>query len=273
MTEYDYSPEGYERYLDTQTRISQWRDTTEAYRRQYRAPFGARSDVDESEQWDGVSRGSTGPGATLSKGLSQQSSYQVPPSLPVAAPRPSYANPTWVQAPSANYPQQQVPAPAPIIIQTMPSKHKSSSKSHKSHKSSSKSKSKSKSRTYVITPPPSYIPSQYPQQFPQNTNLPSMTYLTTDYAGYPVTQTTQRHQIPGSVYSYSTPPTGTGGSTHPVSYAAPSPAYSSPSPLVSPGASPVTGTVPYLPQGQYQSSGQNMLIIPSSNGAPIRVLY
>ncbi|KIK55444.1 hypothetical protein GYMLUDRAFT_76523 [Collybiopsis luxurians FD-317 M1] len=48
MTEYDYSPEGYQRYLDTQRRISRWVDDTNAHSSEFRAPFGARSDVDMS---------------------------------------------------------------------------------------------------------------------------------------------------------------------------------------------------------------------------------
>ncbi|KAG6860525.1 hypothetical protein C0995_010200 [Termitomyces sp. Mi166 len=35
MTEYDYSPEAYERYLATQQRISKWVATTEGYRNEY----------------------------------------------------------------------------------------------------------------------------------------------------------------------------------------------------------------------------------------------
>ncbi|KAK7025987.1 hypothetical protein VNI00_015817 [Paramarasmius palmivorus] len=259
MTEYDYSPEGYRRYLDTQDRIARWRDTTEAHRQEYSAPFGARSDVDANEQWDGVTRANRGD-ASLSRGIPQQSSYHT--SVPVAAPRPSYANPTWVQAPLAGYQQPQTaPAPAPIIIQSLPSKHKSS-KSHKSHKSS-----KSKGRTYVITPPPPYIQPQYAQfQHPQSG---SVTYITTDYAGYPVPQTAQRHQVPGSVYSYSTPPVPTGGS----SYAAPtSPVYSNPSPLASPGATPLPGTLSYPPQQPHYPGQQNVLIIPSSNGRSLKVM-
>ncbi|KAG6885289.1 hypothetical protein C0993_003573 [Termitomyces sp. T159_Od127] len=35
MTEYDYSPEAYERYMETQQRISKWVATTEGYRNEY----------------------------------------------------------------------------------------------------------------------------------------------------------------------------------------------------------------------------------------------
>ncbi|KAI3596396.1 hypothetical protein WG66_003114 [Moniliophthora roreri] len=45
MTEYDYSEEGYRRYLDSQNRISRWVDNTNSHSREFRPPFGARSDV------------------------------------------------------------------------------------------------------------------------------------------------------------------------------------------------------------------------------------
>ncbi|KAJ3732394.1 hypothetical protein DFJ43DRAFT_306794 [Lentinula guzmanii] len=45
MTEYDYSPEGYQRYLDTQRRISKWVQNTNAHASEFRSPFGIRSEV------------------------------------------------------------------------------------------------------------------------------------------------------------------------------------------------------------------------------------
>ena len=41
MTEYDYSPEAYERYLATQTRIANWVDTTESHRREFEPALNA----------------------------------------------------------------------------------------------------------------------------------------------------------------------------------------------------------------------------------------
>lgn len=40
MTEYDYSPEAYERALATQNRIAKWVDTTERHRDEFQTPFG-----------------------------------------------------------------------------------------------------------------------------------------------------------------------------------------------------------------------------------------
>ncbi|KAF7976640.1 hypothetical protein HWV62_5957 [Athelia sp. TMB] len=41
MTEYDYSPAAYEKYLRTQTRVSNWVSQTKAHERQYANPFVA----------------------------------------------------------------------------------------------------------------------------------------------------------------------------------------------------------------------------------------
>ncbi|KAJ3838643.1 hypothetical protein EV361DRAFT_146327 [Lentinula raphanica] len=50
MTEYDYSPEGYQRYLDTQRRISRWVENTNAYASQFRSPFGYRTEPSSSSR-------------------------------------------------------------------------------------------------------------------------------------------------------------------------------------------------------------------------------
>ncbi|KAF8644639.1 hypothetical protein AX16_008359 [Volvariella volvacea WC 439] len=51
MTEYDYSPEAYERYLETQARIAKWVDHAETKRAEFTNPFvpAPRSDLDEDE--------------------------------------------------------------------------------------------------------------------------------------------------------------------------------------------------------------------------------
>lgn len=41
MTEYDYSPEAYDRYLATQTRIADWVDTTESHRAEFQHALNA----------------------------------------------------------------------------------------------------------------------------------------------------------------------------------------------------------------------------------------
>ncbi|KAF9257860.1 hypothetical protein L218DRAFT_83478 [Marasmius fiardii PR-910] len=45
MTEYDYSEEGYKRYMENQQRISRWVNDTNSHSSEFKSPFGARSDV------------------------------------------------------------------------------------------------------------------------------------------------------------------------------------------------------------------------------------
>ncbi|KAF9265134.1 hypothetical protein L218DRAFT_185777 [Marasmius fiardii PR-910] len=229
MTEYDYSPEGYERYLETQRRISQWVDTAEAHRDQFKAPFGVRSDM-ESERWDDNVRGGRGRDddyrrPRLPSGHSSRSVVPPPPSMIAAS------NHTWYPTHTVHYP------PAQSFVVTAPSKRKSG----KSHKSSSKSKR----HTYIIPPPipPSPTVVQPP---PGQYGPPSVTYITTDHTGYPVTRTSPLHQIPGSIYSYSTPP--------PPMTSPPGPG-SPPmmSPYTTPAGSPLLhqpGNVVIIPQGK-----------------------
>lgn len=45
MTEYDFSPEAYERYLATQNRIARWVDETERHKTEFEHPFRAPAPV------------------------------------------------------------------------------------------------------------------------------------------------------------------------------------------------------------------------------------
>lgn len=49
MTEYDYSPEAYERHIATQQRISRWVDNTEANAHQFKSPFVPPTEAGESD--------------------------------------------------------------------------------------------------------------------------------------------------------------------------------------------------------------------------------
>ncbi|KAF9064503.1 hypothetical protein BDP27DRAFT_1425792 [Rhodocollybia butyracea] len=62
MTEYDYSPEGYQRYLDTQRRISNWVDNTNAHANEFGSPFGGRADVASGDRSRSTPRANSGPG-------------------------------------------------------------------------------------------------------------------------------------------------------------------------------------------------------------------
>ncbi|THU85722.1 hypothetical protein K435DRAFT_869003, partial [Dendrothele bispora CBS 962.96] len=52
MTEYDYSPDAYERCMETRERVARWVDNTEAHSHEFRSPFGTRSDVEVEDEYD-----------------------------------------------------------------------------------------------------------------------------------------------------------------------------------------------------------------------------
>ncbi|THU76603.1 hypothetical protein K435DRAFT_878990 [Dendrothele bispora CBS 962.96] len=54
MTEYDYSPDAYERYMENRSRVARWVDNTDAHSHEFRSPFGTRSDIEEDEYDDGM---------------------------------------------------------------------------------------------------------------------------------------------------------------------------------------------------------------------------
>lgn len=256
MTEYDYSPEGYERYIETQQRISRWVDTAEAHRHQFQAPFGVRSDARETEQWDGIvrkGRGRDDDRHSHSRSLSSQLYHSSPAPLP--APPPPMVTPphhTWYPARGTTSMHQ----PEPTFVITTSSKRKSgkSSKSHRSHKSSSKSKH----HTYIIQPPippPVTVAQPPPGQFGSpHTN--SVTYITTDHNGYPVTRTSPLHPIPGSMYSYSNPPP---------------PMTSPPPPMISPYTTPAGS--PMLPPGSSVHHQPGNVVFVPPNTRTVRVMY
>ncbi|KAF5312096.1 hypothetical protein D9619_003503 [Psilocybe cf. subviscida] len=57
MTEYDYSPEAYDRFLATQDRIAKWVDTTERHRPEFQAPFGPNGRQQEQPPAESSSSG------------------------------------------------------------------------------------------------------------------------------------------------------------------------------------------------------------------------
>ncbi|KAK7453466.1 hypothetical protein VKT23_011739 [Stygiomarasmius scandens] len=127
MTEYDYSPEAYQRYMDTQNRIARWVDNTNAHAHEFRHPFGLRSDIasPSSREYQSGSfsrdlsqshgsrvssgrrnsisyqpRGSTSKGSTATASASNRQSYPYPlprshnPASPaplVSPPKPSHS--------------------------------------------------------------------------------------------------------------------------------------------------------------------------------------
>ncbi|KAJ4477526.1 hypothetical protein J3R30DRAFT_3703965 [Lentinula aciculospora] len=265
MTEYDYSPAAYERYMETQNRIAKWVDNTEAHHEAFREPFGPRSDVDEDDL-DGMSSadeaipsGASAGGWYEEKRRTGGRRNVAAPPPPIfyhsqpAAPTPMYPGALASAPVNYNYPPQggymspqamspsvmNPPATAQIIIQTVP-KHRSHRHHDSKRSSSSEShKPKLRTRTYVLPSPGS----------PMHMQSPSY--------GYPSVQ-----PPPGS-YSYA--PHSAGPYSANPAYAPPPPPFSPPvsgHSMMSPSPSPS----PYYPQtGGY-------LVIPPK-GRHVRVMY
>ncbi|KAF5358592.1 hypothetical protein D9758_007714 [Tetrapyrgos nigripes] len=149
MTEYDYSPEAYQRHMDTQHRIAKWVDNTNAHAHEFRHPFGNRSESDKSssgpQNRDGIEyrdgrgsrmsvRGSGDavtrrrnsftyqPGVSTTKGLTtttvNRTSYPYPvsrPQIPIPS-SPVVPPPKPSPAPVARYTN----APTPTRTQSRP---------------------------------------------------------------------------------------------------------------------------------------------------------
>ncbi|KAJ3574755.1 hypothetical protein NP233_g1551 [Leucocoprinus birnbaumii] len=90
MTEYDYSPDAYERYLATQRRITRWAE--DASRHSPSNPFVA-SPAEEKSTYSAISRGSASPERSHSKARQRSTSdviqHRPQPSRSYTAPAPS----------------------------------------------------------------------------------------------------------------------------------------------------------------------------------------
>lgn len=104
MTEYDYSPEAYERYLATQARIARWVDNTEQHAHEFRAPgvpplahtgrqgqSGAARTRRNSFVGTSKSRRSSGPAPTMSRHSTRPTAYAPEPG---PMPTPTHATKT-----------------------------------------------------------------------------------------------------------------------------------------------------------------------------------
>ncbi|KAJ3977030.1 hypothetical protein EV361DRAFT_146291 [Lentinula raphanica] len=263
MTEYDYSPAAYQRYMDTQNRIARWVDNTEAHHQAFREPFGPRSDIGEDDL-DGISdaeeaipSGASAGGWYEDKRRAGGRKNVAPPPPPIfyhsqpAAPAPMYPGALASAPVGYNYPNQgqggyTSPSTTPqIIIQTIP-KHRSHRHHDSKRSSSSESrKAKSKPRLYVLPSPGSVAP------------MPPMQMQSPSY-GYP-----GAHPPPGSYnYPHSAGPYGAN-----PAYVPPPPPFSPPvsgHSMISPSPSPA----PYYSQPQ---PGGYVIIPPK--GQHVRVMY
>ncbi|KAF9015106.1 hypothetical protein BDQ17DRAFT_1320080 [Cyathus striatus] len=167
MTEYDYSPEAYERYMATQHRIANWVDQTEHYRPQFEpaapgAPPGSvtlpQHQHQQSSPRHHTQKGHRPPTMDLYRPYDKAS----PPSssssssfvYPAGSPGPTpYAGPSPIYAQQPAYQTFAPPLISPMYSAPIPQKRSHHSKSHKSRRSHSHH---SPTYDYVVaTPAPS----------------------------------------------------------------------------------------------------------------------
>ncbi|PFH54420.1 hypothetical protein AMATHDRAFT_6 [Amanita thiersii Skay4041] len=164
MTEYDYSPEAYERYISTQRRIARWVDQTERHRPEFSTGNDVTPPVPPTVYGDGedgyFSGGGTGRRPSKSRDRRHTLSlashpvypYSAHYGAPVPPPYPYPPNSAGLMVPgpmpvSAGYTSfsQAVPPPPLMII--------SPAASHQSHKSRRSQKSRH-SQTYMLASAP-----------------------------------------------------------------------------------------------------------------------
>jgi cell division septation protein DedD len=163
MTEYDYSPQAYERYLATQNRIANWVDKTEQHRAEFQSANTDPPDLTRS-----------GPGPTSSRSKLKRSSPprrrqpsgQSQPKQLIAHPPPEsdsssddYYEGPWPA--SMHQPMQQPPPPVMMAPAFVTPPHRVSR--HHRHRSHDRRRSHSHhSPTYYsLASPPLYPGHQY----------------------------------------------------------------------------------------------------------------
>ncbi|KAF8905525.1 hypothetical protein CPB84DRAFT_1745462 [Gymnopilus junonius] len=180
MTEYDYSPEAYQRYLATQNRIANWVDHTEQHRSQFEHAFQASppegpsmvSNGDMSYDSHHISKRSPSPSFT--RHYPQQFAHVQQPRQLFVPPPESGSSDEYGEGPGPmplSYPGMMFsPQPPPFhpVVQSMVSpppmmtpptymmtyNQKSSHRPHRSSRSHSRSPSHHSPAYYNMTSPP-----------------------------------------------------------------------------------------------------------------------
>jgi hypothetical protein len=181
MTEYDYSPEAYDRYLATQNRIAKWVDDTEQHRPQFQPAVNASNPPKESSR-------RRRPNLYIHPPPSSDSEDSLPP-IPLSAPGIMYAAP---QPPYPGPPMAPAPrpllSPPPMMQMVYPGTQRSPyypylppANQHRSHTVRSSRHTHSPAY-YSVAPSPQVSPAYpHPQQFfypsPTTTPHPHPGYL------------------------------------------------------------------------------------------------
>ncbi|KAM6498057.1 hypothetical protein JOM56_006005 [Amanita muscaria] len=191
MTEYDFSPEAFDRHLATQRRIARWVDQTERHRGQFSSnislppppvpPTVKRGGVDD--YFGNTQRPS--PGRPDYTNHRRHSSVNVPGhkyASPPVNPQYRYQShssglPMGAPVPLAHYPM----APPPLMV-ISPPQSRESQRSRRSHTSS----------TYVVAPPPVNTPQYYAYPYPYAPPPPGYTYIAPAGPGQPAVLVSNR---------------------------------------------------------------------------------
>lgn len=233
MTEYDYSPEAYDRYMRTQQRIAQWVDNTEAHRPEFGDYLADPSLLPAR------------PGHRSTRSL--HDAIQYPPS-PSSS---SSASSSEDYPPNNDIPRgmQHVPGLHPMYQHQQPNasrklphtRRRSSSHHHHHHHRSHRS-----TVPYIVSPPPNTPEGQYPYGYTINrgtivspgpygfTPKASQTYATSPVS-FPLSSLVLDPVSQTCVYQpHSNPYSPPGMAYYNTSY--PQPSYTSPTSVSPPGA-------------------------------------
>ena len=184
MTEYDYSPEAYERYLSTQRRITNWVDNTEQHRAEFRtgnditpsvAPTVYDDDIDSCKRRPASHDGPVRPGHRRHASSNYPPyghipHYATPPPLPYYPYLPHNSAGLSLPGPM---PMRPIVPPPPQVMLVSPPRSRESQKSRKSHRTST--------ATYVLGPSSATPYYQYPYPYPQ----PGYPYMAPAAQGQP----------------------------------------------------------------------------------------
>lgn len=168
MTEYDYSPEAYDRYLATQNRIANWVDKTEQHRAEFQSATTGPSDLTRSGP---TLYSNNSPLPRRYSGHSRPKQLVIPPSPPESdSSSDSYYEAPWpakmhMSSPAMVSPQmQQISSPPPMMAPVFVTSPHKTSHHHHHHRSHDHRRSRSHPSPvyYNVASPPQSSSYRYP---------------------------------------------------------------------------------------------------------------
>lgn len=164
MTEYDFSPEAYERYLATQNRIANWVDKTEQHRAEFQSVAGGPQDLSRSGPVSSSKPKRSSPSPPRRHHSDKPNQLVIHPPPPESDSSDSYYEGPWPPGPfSPQYPTQQPLLSPPLMSPTFitSSQRVSHHHRHRSHHHR-RSHSQHSPAYYSLVSPPLSPGYQYP---------------------------------------------------------------------------------------------------------------